>query len=179
MIPVQRLRPFPAHGEAPSPNHSPRGGRCDGIRWLIFHATADRGNEQGSLVWMRSRRSRVSAHLFVLRSGRIVRLVPDDRAAWHAGRSSATDGGVRYDSLNRWSIGVEFANRNDGEPLTDAQYHAAAQIAAWYVPQGLHLRRSVLAHYHVSPGRKTDPVGFDWPRFNRLAADRIRRVHPQ
>jgi N-acetylmuramoyl-L-alanine amidase len=172
MIPLNVLREFPADEELPSPNFGSRRGTP--IRWIIFHATADSGNERASLEWMRSRRSRVSAHLFVSRTGRIVRLVGDQQSAWHAGASRWK--GV--DSLNIHTIGVEFANRNDGEPLTEAQYQAAARIAAWYVPQGIELRPGFLAHYHVSPGRKTDPEGFDWPRFNKLASDRIRRLHP-
>jgi N-acetyl-anhydromuramyl-L-alanine amidase AmpD len=176
MIPLNGLREFPADDSLPSPNHSSR--RGNGVRWLIFHATADGGNERGSLDWLTSDRSQVSAHLFVSRAGRVTRMVADHESAWHAGASHWPPGPKGVDSLNVHTIGVEFANRNDGEPLTDAQYQAAAKIAAWYVAQGLDLKQGVLAHYHISPGRKTDPVGFDWRRFNKLASDRIRRVHP-
>src|SRR5262245_44270208 len=55
--------------------------------------------------------SRVSAHYTIDRDGTIVSHVPEERRAWHAGRSKMKDG---RESVNDFSIGVELVNLNDG-----------------------------------------------------------------
>lgn len=165
VIPVAALVPYACEKRSPCPNHS--GGRPD-VRGIILHATADSGNERGSLEWMAKAGTNAGCHIFVSRDGTTFRLCDDKLSAHHAGASEWKAKGLKM--LNRYTLGWEFANRNDGEPLTDAQYTVAAKMAAHYVRQGLDLRRDFLAHYHVSPKRKTDPKGFDWLRFNRMAS---------
>ncbi len=172
MINLTNLKQFKAHSESPSPNFSKRSAKAKGIRWIIIHATADAGNERGSLDWMRQSGTNVSAHLMIKRSGQVVRLVRDSLNAWHAGESSWED--VK-ESVNSHTLGWEFSNRNDGrETYTFAQYAAAAHLAAFYLRQEnpenprKNLRKFFLGHSHVSPGRKVDPNRtWDWDRFNR------------
>lgn len=74
-------------------------------RFLVLHYTA--GSSAASTVsWFRSRESEVSAHLVIARDGTPTQLVPFNREAWHAGRSSW--GSVS--GLNRHSIGIELDN---------------------------------------------------------------------
>lgn len=137
---------------------------------MVLHATADRGAEVSAEAWMCNPAAGVSAHLHFRRDGTIVRLVPDSRRAWHAGRS-------RWNGLpgvNDFSLGWEIANRNDCvERCTDAQYDALARAAAHYVNQGIPLDAFVSHAAVARPrGRKSDPCGFDWERF-RFGALRI------
>lgn len=162
MIPLPHLDPYDADLDLASPNHGPR--RADAIGLIVLHATADQGSERGAESWMRNPQAQVSAHLHIRRDGTIVRLVDDRRRAWHAGRASWP--GVS--DVNDESLGWEIANRNDGkEAYTDEQYRAVADLLQHYLPQGIH-RPNVVGHFQVSPGRKTDPRGWDWGRTWRL-----------
>jgi N-acetylmuramoyl-L-alanine amidase len=163
MIALASLRPFAADVLRPSPNHSPRPVSLNAIECVVLHATADKGNEAGAEGWMRNPASQVSAHLHIRRSGTVVRLVPDQRRAWHAGTSRWRG---RMD-VNSFSLGWELANRNDGrEPYTEAQYATVAFLGAYYLRQGIPLDAFV-SHAEVAlpPGRKSDPAGFLWARF--------------
>lgn len=157
MIPLHELRPYAADRERPSPNFSARPSGA-AIRYIILHATA--GSDEGAESWMADPISGVSAHLHIRRDGSITRHVDDAQKGWHAGVSSWEG---RTD-LNGESLGWEIGNRNDGaEPYTGAQYRAVARLLHHYLPQGLD-RSAVLSHAQVAPGRKTDPMGWDWAR---------------
>ena len=174
MITLLQLRPYTGDRVAPSPNHGAR--HVPRIQGIVLHATADDGNEALALAWLRSPASRVSCHLMVSRGGRVTRLVGDRQRAWHAGDAwwrGTTD-------VNSITLGIEIANRNDGEPYTAAQYNRVAAIVAHYCRQGLALD-DVVGHEAIAPGRKTDPFGWDWERFrgmvrHQLHADRARTV---
>lgn len=69
--------------------------------------------------------------------------------------------------MNSVSLGWEIGNRNDGRELyTDAQYRTVARLLAHYLPQGLS-QSAVVSHAAIAPGRKTDPLGWDWGRMWR------------
>lgn len=162
-IVLSRLRPWRADRERPSPNHGPRAGNR--IRGVVLHATADGGNEAGSLAWLCNPQSEASAHLLIHRDGSVTRLVDDARRAWHAGVAEWR--GSR--DVNGMTLGWELSNRNDGrEPYADAQYATVARLVAHYVAQGLTLD-DVVSHADVAlpKGRKTDPLGWDWDRLRR------------
>ena len=104
---------------------------------------------------------RVSAHLFVQRSGEIVQFVPFDRRAWHAGRSSWKG----QSGCNDCSIGIEIEGM-DHVPYEGAQYATLRRVLTtlWQRYPGI-ARDAVVGHEHVAPGRKTDPgPAFDWRR---------------
>ncbi|HEX2163207.1 MAG TPA: 1,6-anhydro-N-acetylmuramyl-L-alanine amidase AmpD [Thermoanaerobaculia bacterium] len=113
---------------------------------------------------------RVSAHLLVRRSGRIVQYVPFHRRAWHAGASSWRG----RERVNDFSVGVEVEGA-ESVPYEAAQYRAlaaavAALAAAW---PALGEDGRVVSHAEVAPERKTDPwASFDWGRFRSLLAAR-------
>lgn len=165
MIPLAAVRPVPTHLFLPSPNQGPRPAWVDAIRCVVLHATADGGDEMAAEAWLRNPASSASAHLVVRRDGTVVRLIPDLRRAWHAGRSAWRG----WTDVNSISLGWEIANRNNGrEPYTDAQYTAVAALAAHYARQGLPLDTFV-SHAQVAlpAGRKSDPLGWDWTLWER------------
>lgn len=169
MIKPHLIIPIVADRLIRSPNHGARSGL--GISLIILHATADNGNELGAEAWMCNPTSQASAHLHIRRDGSVTRHVDDKRRAWHAGVSSWPGIG----DVNSESLGWEFANRNDGkESYSDSQYLTAARLLRHYLPQGIE-REGVLGHFHVAPGRKTDPRGWNWDLmwsyFDRLSRD--------
>lgn len=118
---------------------------------------------------------RVSAHLLVRRSGRMVQYVPFHRRAFHAGVSSWQG----RERVNDFSVGIEIEGA-DGIPYEAAQYRAAAAalaaLAAAY--PALADDERIVSHADVAPGRKTDPWdSFDWQRFRQLVeTERLPRV---
>jgi N-acetyl-anhydromuramyl-L-alanine amidase AmpD len=146
-----------------SPNHSSRGGRP--IKGVVIHATA--GGFQSALSWLTSPHSRVSAHYLIAKSGAIYRLVPHERAAWHAGKAAW----LGETQINEVTIGIELENANSGrDPYPEAQ-----------VTRAVLLCRDLVAQYRIAPnwlvrhsdvalpkGRKTDPAPpLDWGDFTR------------
>ena len=169
VITLLKLSPYTGDIAAPSPNHDTR--KASRIEGIVLHATQDAGDEALALQWLRSPKSRVSCHLLVSRSGRVSRLVGDRERAWHAGLSwwkGTSD-------VNSITLGIEIANRNDGEPYSDVQYRRVADIVAHYCGQGLSLE-DVVSHAEIAGGRKTDPVGWDWDRFRTLVLLRTEPV---
>lgn len=100
---------------------------------------------------------KVSAHLFIKRTGDIIQFVPFSKKAWHAGQSMF-DGRC---ACNDFSIGIELEG-TDELPYTEQQYSQLNKILA-------ELRKAypnitdVVGHSDIAPGRKTDPGDFfDW-----------------
>lgn len=166
MITLLKLSPFTGDAVSPSPNCDTRA--SSGIEGIVLHATADDGDEARTLAWLSSPKSRVSCHLMVGRAGRVTRLVGDRQRAWHAGLSwwrGTSD-------VNSITLGIEIANRNDGEPYTAAQYARVATIVSHYCAQGLSID-DVVGHEEIAEGRKTDPLGWDWDRFRAMVQNEL------
>jgi N-acetylmuramoyl-L-alanine amidase len=139
--------------EAPSPNFDERQSPPD---MVVIHYT---GMETGEVALGRLRdptSPRVSSHYLIEEDGRLFRLVPEERRAWHAGISFWK--GER--NLNGVSIGIELVN-----PGHDIGYRAfpPEQIATliallgdirqrWDVPDG-----RIIGHSDIAPDRKLDP----------------------
>lgn len=131
-----------------SPNHNDRKGR---IRLIVLHCDAS-PSERATLSWLANPASKVSYHALIHRDGWVSRIVPDERRAWHAGKSRWQD----IADVNGASLGLAFANRHDGkEPLTSAQVDIA-QAVVQYWRQRYDID-AIVGHRDVAPQRKTDP----------------------
>ena len=102
-----------------SPNHAPRpeGAVVD---LLVLHYTELPLQESLDILCDEARAHRVSAHYVLAEDGTLYRLVPEDRIAWHAGRSHWRG----REALNATSIGIEIVNLHG-----DHHDYPAAQIA--------------------------------------------------
>ena len=100
----------------------------------------------------------VSSHYLVRRDGEVIRFVPPEKRAWHAGASSWRG----RERCNDFSIGIELEG-TDEDVFTAEQYRSLAALI-----RDLQRRfplRDIAAHSEVAPGRKTDPgPRFDWAR---------------
>ncbi|OQP87824.1 N-acetylmuramoyl-L-alanine amidase [Rhizobium rhizosphaerae] len=143
-----------------SPNHGERIG-TDAPDRLILHYTGMETGE-GALAWLRNPDSQVSSHYLVHEDGRIDQLVPEQRRAWHAGRSLWK--GV--EDNNSHSIGVEIVNAGHPGGLPDypeAQIAAVAELCLDCVKRWSIAPEMVLAHSDIAPVRKVDPgEKFPW-----------------
>src|SRR6185436_5359460 len=143
-----------------SPNQSSRHNRP--ITMMVIHATA--GSARSALAWLTTPLSRVSAHFLIEKRGHIYQLVPDDRAAWHAGRARWRG----ETAINDISLGIELENANDGrDPYPPEQLEALLELAAEKVAQYRIAPDMVARHLDIAvpKGRKTDPAGFPWAEF--------------
>ncbi|AAQ58984.1 N-acetylmuramoyl-L-alanine amidase [Chromobacterium violaceum] len=152
------------------------------IRTLVFHYTAE--DFATSLKLLTEPQYRTSAHYLVpdaatlSRRPAILRLVEEERRAWHAGDSYWR--GQRY--LNGASIGVEIVNRGYPSPLQDdwppmrrdwqafddAQIAQVGKLAAGIVARHRIQPCDVVGHADIAPGRKMDPgPKFPWERLHR------------
>ena len=147
--------------EWPSPNHDERPAD-EPVDILVLHYT---GMQTGAAAIDRlcDPASRVSSHYVVEEDGRIWRLVPEDRRAWHAGISFWRG----HQGLNGRSIGVEIVNPGHEwgyRPFPLPQMAAVRDLCAGILARHPIPRRNVVAHSDIAPDRKQDPGElFDWP----------------
>jgi N-acetylmuramoyl-L-alanine amidase len=146
--------------DLPSPNHD---ARPDGapVDMLILHYTG-MASGAAAIARLRDPEAKVSAHYVVEEDGRILRLVPEDRRAWHAGVShwrGAT-------GLNARSIGIEVVNpghEHGYRPFPALQMATLCDLCLDILARHPIPPRHVLAHSDIAPDRKEDPGElFDW-----------------
>lgn len=140
------------------------GPKAPNVKYLIWHCTAG-ATALSSVEWMNRKdlppEKRASYTYLIERDGTIYRHTPLDRTAFHAGKSQwpVPAGGVQAGkSLNGTSLGIAFANRNDGEPLTPAQIASAEWLALVLMKKFNVPPANNLGHREVSPMRKIDPL---------------------
>lgn len=146
--------------DLPSPNHAARQSIVD---VLVLHYTELPLGESLDILRDDRRPNRVSAHYVLAEDGTVYRLVPEDRVAWHAGRSHWRG----RDALNGSSIGIEIVNlHGDRHDYPDVQIAALVKLCRDII--GRHpaiVPRNVVGHSDVAPTRKVDPgLRFPWAR---------------
>jgi N-acetyl-anhydromuramyl-L-alanine amidase AmpD len=143
--------------ESPNQNTRPAPVSC-----IVLHADAS-DNAQGSVSWILSPESKVSYHVLIDRDGTTYHFVPVEKRAWHAGVSTFQG----KSNVNDFSIGLSFANKNDGhEPYTEAQLDVAAALCKEWMKRFPAITKDrITTHAIIAPGRKTDPKGFDLAGF--------------
>ncbi len=146
--------------EAPSPNFD---ARTAPPSLLVLHYTGMQTGE-AAIARLRDPEAKVSAHYVVEEDGRIFRLVPEERRAWHAGVSFWR--GRR--NVNGDSIGVEIVNPGHAfgyRAFPEAQVAAVLALIAdirtrWNIED-----RDIVGHSDIAPTRKEDPGElFPWKR---------------
>jgi N-acetylmuramoyl-L-alanine amidase len=152
--------------DRPSPNFNAR--RNGALpRLVVLHHTAMRTCAAAS-DRLCDPAAEVSSHYLVGEDGAVIRLVPEEMRAWHAGAGAWGSIG----DVNSASIGIELANPGPlaGFPPFPAPQMRALEdllarvMARWSIPP-----RGVIAHSDMAPGRKADPgPKFDWRGLARL-----------
>lgn len=137
----------------PSPNFSKR---KKAISAIVLHADAA-ANIQSSLNWITSTESEVSYHIMINRNGVEYYCVDLQMKAWHAGISTL-DG---ITNVNEFSIGIGFANKNDGEKFSKVQLAAGIAVCKHLCMLFKIPVDRITTHAIIAPKRKTDPFGLD------------------
>ncbi len=153
-------------------------------RYLILHYTAGASLES-SVNWLKNPQAKASAHVVIGRDGKVVQMVPFNRVAWHAGKSSWAG----LQGLNQFSIGIELDNWGilkrsgdrwiswlnkavDAKDVIEATHKNGSPSGGWQTYTAVQLEKAievglalnakyhfvdVLGHEDISPGRKSDP----------------------
>ena len=122
--------------------------------------------------------AKASAHFITSRSGETIRLVKDDRAAWHAGSSSTTPKFNGRGSLNLWTIGHEICNWGP-LILTDEGYMTSGNGWTHKYDGPPPLRRTeyhpASIKYEYKDGEKVFPSGFIdyWEPYPQIQLDAV------
>ena len=150
--------------DRPSPNFD---ARALPITMIVLHYT---GMESGPAAVERlcDPAAKVSAHYVVEEDGSVLRLVPEEQRAWHAGKShwrGITD-------VNSASIGIEIVNPGHEfgyRPFVDEQVDAVVRLVHEGKDRHAITRGNVVGHSDIAPARKRDPGElFPWNRLARL-----------
>ncbi len=140
--------------ELRSPNHDNR--PIDtAIDVLILHYTGMQ-SAQAAIDRLRDPVARVSSHYVVDEDGSVIRMVPEDRRAWHAGISWWRGNS----ELNGRSVGVEIVNPGHEWGYRDfpaLQMAAVCDLCLAILSRHPIPARNVVAHSDVAPDRKEDP----------------------
>ncbi len=150
--------------DMPSPNFDER---TLPISMIVLHYT---GMQDGPLAIARlcDAAAKVSSHYVVEEDGTVLRLVAEDKRAWHAGRShwrGTTD-------INSASIGIEIVNPGHEfgyRPFTEPQIDAVVRLVAAIKQRHAITRGNVVGHSDIAPTRKRDPGElFPWSKLAKL-----------
>lgn len=148
------------HEERLSPNHDER---ALPISMVVLHYT-EMKPAGAAIERLTDPEAKVSAHYLITEEGGVVRLVPEERRAWHAGASFWRG----IPDVNSASIGIELDHPGHGlgyRPFADAQIDALIPLLARIVQQYDIPRANVVGHSCVAPMRKLDPGElFPWDR---------------
>ena len=144
--------------DLPSPNHDERTGPVD---MLILHYTGMKTARE-AIDRLRDPEAAVSSHYVVDEDGTVIRLVPEERRAWHAGVSHWRG----HSALNGRSIGIEIVNPGHEWGYRDfpvLQLAAVCDLCLLILSRHPIPARNVIGHSDVAADRKQDPgERFDW-----------------
>lgn len=150
--------------DTPSPNFDDR---TSPVSMIVLHYTGME-DAASAIDWLANPESKVSAHYVVTEDGQVVRMVSEDKRAWHAGRSDwrgITD-------VNSASIGIEIVNPGHEfgyRPFPDEQIDALIPLMQEIKERHGVTRGNIVGHSDIAPARKKDPGElFPWGKLARL-----------
>ena len=150
-----------------SPNFNTPKRQKKNIKYIIIHYTGMK-NELSALNRLTDYKSKVSAHYFIKKNGKIINLVPDLYEAWHAGKSNWKN----IQSLNRYSIGVEIQNsghENSYEKYSNKQINSVKKLLRFLTKRYRVNCKNILGHSDIAPNRKKDPgEKFPWKKLAKV-----------
>jgi N-acetylmuramoyl-L-alanine amidase len=137
------------------------------ISMIVLHYTG-MPDAQSAIQWLANPESKVSAHYVVTEEGDVVRMVAEDKRAWHAGESYWRG----ISDVNSASIGIEIVNPGHEwgyREFPDAQIEALIPLVHEIVQRYGITRGNIVGHSDVAPERKLDPGElFPWAKLARL-----------
>ncbi|MDT9597551.1 N-acetylmuramoyl-L-alanine amidase [Sphingosinicella rhizophila] len=150
--------------DCPSPNFDER---ALPISMLVLHYTG-MVDAASAIARLTDGEANVSAHYLIAEDGQILRMVEEEKRAWHAGKSFWR--GIR--DVNSASIGIEIVNPGHEfgyRPFPEEQVDALLPLVSQIVQRHGIKRGNIVGHSDIAPARKQDPGElFPWSRLARL-----------
>ncbi|MFW2852369.1 N-acetylmuramoyl-L-alanine amidase [Sphingomonas sp. TX0543] len=150
--------------EAPSPNFDER---SLPVTMIVLHYTGMQDGES-AIARLRDPEAKVSSHYVVAEDGTVLRLVDEERRAWHAGASHWRD----IEDVNSASVGIEIVNPGHEfgyRPFPDEQVEAVIRLVHDIKDRHQITRGNIVGHSDIAPARKRDPGElFPWGKLARL-----------
>lgn len=157
--------------DTPSPNYDER---TLPVSMIVLHYTGMQ-TAQAAIDRLRDPDAKVSAHYLIAEDGTILRMVDEEKRAWHAGKSRWRG----IEDVNSASIGIEIVNPGHEfgyRPFLEEQIDALIPLVADITARHGITRGNVVGHSDIAPTRKQDPGElFPW---NRLAKLRLALPRP-
>ncbi|MGQ0559923.1 MAG: N-acetylmuramoyl-L-alanine amidase [Sphingosinicella sp.] len=161
--------------DAPSPNYDDRD---QPVSMVVLHYTGME-DAASAIARLRDPEAAVSCHYLIAEDGQVLRMVAEEKRAWHAGRSYWRG----LHNVNAASIGIELVNPGHEfgyRPFPQQQMESLLPLLDGIVKGHQVPRANVVGHSDVAPARKQDPGElFDWSLLarHRLAVPRPAKVH--
>ncbi len=144
-----------------SPNFSKKSRLKKQVKFVIIHYTGMQ-SEIESIKRLKNRKFKVSCHYLINRQGKIVSMVPENKIAWHAGKSKWK----KFNNLNNVSIGVELVNKGKKfgyQNFTISQIKSLLKLCKHLKKKYKIKKENFLGHSDIAPLRKIDPgEKFPW-----------------
>ena len=131
------------------------------IKLIVFHYTGMQSKVE-AIKKLCNPESKVSCHYFIDGIGNILRIVPEEFSAWHAGKSSWKN----FKFLNKFSIGIELVNPGHDygyRKFSKKQIHSLKKISKKIIAKYNIIDSNIVGHSDIAPLRKKDPgEKFPW-----------------
>ena len=144
-----------------SVNASKRSRKFRDIKFVIIHYTGMQ-SKIVSIKRLLSPKHKVSCHYLIDRSGGLLKMVDENKTAWHSGKSKWKN----FKNLNKNSIGIELVNKGHKfgyENFTKSQINSLVKLCLLLKKKYKIDQSNFLGHSDVAPLRKIDPgEKFPW-----------------
>jgi N-acetylmuramoyl-L-alanine amidase len=149
--------------DRPSPNFDDR---ALPVTMVVLHYTG-KPDCSGAMDRMTSAEAKVSAHYCIDEDGTTYRLVPEEKRAWHAGKSHWRG----ISDINSASVGIEIVNPGHEfgyREFPDEQIAALIPLLSSIKERHGIGRGNIVGHSDIAPTRKEDPGElFPWEALAR------------
>ena len=133
------------------------------IKLIVIHYTGMQSKIE-SIKRLSNPKHKVSTHYLIDRKGQILRMVDDNKVAWHAGKSKWKN----YNNLNKYSIGIELVNKGHEfgyEKFTILQVKNLIKLCQNLKKKYKIQNSNIVGHSDIAPLRKQDPgEKFPWKK---------------
>ena len=149
-----------------SANFSKKLRKNSDIKLIVIHYTGMQSRIE-SIKRLLSPKHKVSTHYLIDRKGQILKMVDDNKIAWHAGKSKWKN----YINLNKYSIGIELVNKGHEfgyEKFTISQVNKLIQLCKNLKNKYKIKNSNIVGHSDIAPLRKQDPgEKFPWQKLQK------------
>mgnify|MGYP001178412977 CR=1 FL=1 len=149
-----------------SPNFSPKTRKSKDIKVIVIHYTGMQSKIE-SVEKLSCPKHKVSCHYLIDRQGRVLKMVNENKIAWHAGKSKWKN----FSDLNSNSIGIELVNKGHEfgyEKFTNSQINKLIQLCQILRIKYKIKNSNIVGHSDIAPLRKKDPgEKFPWNKLEK------------